>query len=105
MMHLLFLIVFFIVMALCRYDGIIGCHDAHMYDTEWVWNHLKKRMQSAYDFAKMEADRNAERSKQRYDVKVRDTCLEVGDIVLVRNVGLIVQSIKYLGSTKLSEKV
>ena len=49
---------------------------------------LKKRLQFAYKIASKEAQKNAERHKARYDLKVREATLSIGDRVLVRQVGL-----------------
>ena len=49
---------------------------------------LKQRMAFAYDTASSEARKSADRQKGYYDDKVRYTNLEVGDRVLVKNVGL-----------------
>ena len=47
---------------------------------------LKKRLQYAYRVAQRESEKKAKKHKQYYDAKVRDSKLEVGDRVLVRNV-------------------
>ncbi|XP_033756228.1 uncharacterized protein LOC117338972 [Pecten maximus] len=49
---------------------------------------LRNRMDVAYKAARNEANKNAQQNKVRYDRKVRDSKLEVGDRVLVRKVGL-----------------
>ena len=49
---------------------------------------LKQRMAVAYDTASSEARKKADRQKGYYDYKVRYVKLEVGDRVLVKNVGL-----------------
>ena len=49
---------------------------------------LKQRMAFAYETASSEAQKNADRQKGYYDYKVRYVKLEVGDRVLVKNVGL-----------------
>ena len=49
---------------------------------------LKKRLQFAYKIASKEAQKSAERHKARYDLKVREATLSIGDRVLVRQVGL-----------------
>ena len=49
---------------------------------------LKQRMAYAYDTASSEARKNAERQEEYYDYKVRHMKLEVGDRVLVKNVGI-----------------
>ncbi len=58
---------------------------------------LKKRLDFAYKVATREAQKNAGRYKSYYDRKVRESTLEVGDRVLVRNVGL-------KGKNKLADK-
>ena len=58
---------------------------------------MKKRLSVAYDIASSHAKNAAQRSKQRYDMKVRESLLEPGDRVLVRNVGL-------QGKCKLADK-
>ena len=49
---------------------------------------LKQRLAFAYDTASKEVRKNAEKQKQFYDLRVRQSTLEPGDWVLVRNVGL-----------------
>ena len=49
---------------------------------------LKKRLHFAYKVASREAEKSALRHKTRYDAKVRESTLDIGDRVLVRNVGL-----------------
>ena len=49
---------------------------------------LKKRLEFAYKIASREAQKSAERNKLNYDVRVREATLDVGDRVLVRQVGL-----------------
>ena len=49
---------------------------------------LKQRMAFTYDNASAEARKNADRQKGYYVYKVRYVKLEVGDRVLVKNVGL-----------------
>ncbi|MCW4250032.1 MAG: RNase H-like domain-containing protein [Candidatus Thiodiazotropha endolucinida] len=49
---------------------------------------LKKRLNFAYKVAAREAEKSANRSKTNYDLKVREATLDVGDHVLIRNVGL-----------------
>lgn len=58
---------------------------------------LRKRLDFAYKMAATEAKKNTSRYKKNYDLKVRDSVLEVGDRVLVRNVGL-------KGKNKLADK-
>lgn len=49
---------------------------------------LKNRLQFAYKVASREARKQGLRHKKRYDLRVREAKLEVGDRVLVRNVGI-----------------
>ena len=49
---------------------------------------LKKRFDFAYKVAAREAKKSADRNKTNYDLKVREATLDVGDHVLIRNVGL-----------------
>lgn len=58
---------------------------------------LRGRLRYAYESAAKEASKLAARNKVRYDSKVRDSVIEVGDRVLVRKVGL-------QGKQKLADK-
>ena len=58
---------------------------------------LKKRLQYAYRVAQRESEKKAKKHKQYYDAKVRDSKLEIGDRVLVRNVNV-------RGKNKLGDK-
>ncbi|KAL5011209.1 hypothetical protein ScPMuIL_011709, partial [Solemya velum] len=58
---------------------------------------LKKRLDFAYKVARSHAEKQTARYKKNYDRKVRESILEVGDRVLVRNVGL-------KGKQKLADK-
>lgn len=49
---------------------------------------LKESLQESYRLSIERSDRIAQRNKQRYDSKVRESILEPGDKVLVRNVGI-----------------
>ena len=49
---------------------------------------LKKRLDLAYKVAAREAQKSADRNKTNYDLKVREATIDVGDYVLIRNVGL-----------------
>ena len=51
----------------------------------------------AYKVAAREAQKSADRNKTNYDLKVREATLDVGDHVLIRNVGL-------RGKNKLADK-
>lgn len=58
---------------------------------------LKRRLDFAYKAASAESDRKGKRYKDRYDRGVREATLEVGDRVLMRNVGIC-------GKQKLADK-
>jgi hypothetical protein len=49
---------------------------------------LKARLNFAYKVASRKARRQGRKHKQRYDLRVREAKLQVGDRVLVRNVGV-----------------
>ena len=49
---------------------------------------LKARLNFAYRIASKEAKKQGKRHKKRYDLRVRDCKLAVGDRVLIKNVGL-----------------
>ncbi|XP_078332152.1 uncharacterized protein LOC144625379 [Crassostrea virginica] len=58
---------------------------------------LQKRLQFSYKIASREAEKSASRHKMYYDSKVRESTVQVGDRVLIRNVGL-------KGKNKLADK-
>lgn len=60
-------------------------------------NKLQKRSETVHQMASAESKKIASKNKYRYDAKVKDVKLEVGDRVLVRNVGL-------KGKNKLADK-
>ena len=49
---------------------------------------LKSRLSFAYKTAAKQAQKHAHQSKDRYDLKVRESAVQPGDIVLIKNVGL-----------------
>ncbi|XP_048860035.1 uncharacterized protein LOC125727403 [Brienomyrus brachyistius] len=49
---------------------------------------LKERLRESYKLAVEHSDRTAQKNKERYDLKVRETILDEGDRVLVKNVGV-----------------
>lgn len=55
--------------------------------SQYVKN-LKSYLKQSYDIAIQNAKKVAEKNKKRFDLKVRESCLEVGDRVLVRNLRL-----------------
>ena len=64
-------------------DGALEEKDPNNYVTK-----LKSRLNTAYEAAAREAAINADKHKQLYDPKVRNSVLEPGDRVLVEKVGL-----------------
>lgn len=49
---------------------------------------LRDMLEESYRLAVEHSDKTALRNKQRYDLKVREFTLQVGDRVLVKNVGI-----------------
>lgn len=49
---------------------------------------LKENLQESYKLALEHSERNTLKNKERYDLKVRETILEEGDHVLVKNAGV-----------------
>lgn len=49
---------------------------------------LKSRLSFAYKTAAKQAQKRAHQSKERYDLKVRESAVQPGDIVLIKNVSL-----------------
>lgn len=58
---------------------------------------FKERLCVAYDIANSEANKAADKAKQRFDLSVRNSDLQPGDRVLVKNVG-------FTGKHKLADK-
>ena len=65
-------------------DRNVGCEKSQ---SEFIKG-LRKRLQKAYEIAASNVDKSQSSQKQNYDSKVRGATLDVGDRVLVRNVGL-----------------
>ena len=57
---------------------------------------LKKRLDFAYKTAARESNKSGQRNKSNYDLKVRNSVLDIGDRVLIRKVG-------FRGKHKLAE--
>lgn len=55
--------------------------------TEYV-KKLRESLQECHKLAVEHSKRTAQRDKQRYDLKVRESVLDVGDHVLIKNVGI-----------------
>ncbi len=68
-------------------------HEAH---SKYVQN-LKARLEESYRIATLNASKSAMRNKDRFDKRVKESTLEVGDKVLVRNV-------RIRGKHKLAER-
>ena len=69
---------------------------SHREHTQYVQN-LRRNLEGAYRLAAKESAKSAAANKRRYDVKVRGTDLQIGDRVLIRNVG-------FQGPHKLADK-
>lgn len=83
-------------LAVDAYLGL-SSEDPKISDKEHYATKLRKRLQFAYKTASREAEKSASRYKNIYDSKVRESTLDVGDRVLIRNVGL-------KGKQKLADK-
>ena len=84
-------------LAVDTYLGLKSSQDPAISSKEHYATKLKKRLQYAYKVASSEAQKSAERHKAQYDLKVRESTVDVGDRVLVRNVG-------FKGKHKLADK-
>ncbi|XP_076830977.1 uncharacterized protein LOC143476602 [Brachyhypopomus gauderio] len=70
---------------LCFGTSVDGAGDRH--HSKYVGK-LKKDLQEAYELANKAADKTHQRNKRAYDQKVRFQTVDIGDRVLLRNVGL-----------------
>ena len=84
-------------LAVDAYLGLKSSQDSAICSKEHYATKLKKRLQYAYKVVSSEAQKSAERHKSQYDLKVRESTVDVGDRVLVRNVG-------FKGKHKLADK-
>ena len=84
-------------LAIDAYLGLSSPEEPSSASREHYASKLKKRLEFAYKVASKEADKNASRHKHNYDSKIREATLDVGDRVLIRNVGL-------KGKNKLADK-
>ena len=75
-------------LAIDAYLGLKSPEESEVRSKEHYATKLKKRLQFAYRVASNKAHKSAEKNKRNYDLKVRETTLEVGDRVLVKQVGL-----------------
>ena len=80
-------------------DAFLGtnCQTEKANSRESYAKKLRRRLHFAYEMASQQAAKNSQRYKERFDRKVRDSTLQLGDTVLVRNVGL-------KGKCKLADK-
>ena len=79
-------------------DVILGVHvDEESNFSDGYVDDLRKRLDYAYQLASKSTSECQEKNKQRYDARTRENKLEVGDRVLIRNVGL-------KGKQKLADK-
>ena len=74
-------------LAIDAYLGL-SSEDEPITSREHYATKLKMRLQFAYKTVSREAEKSAARHKILYDSKVRESTLDVGDRVLIRNVGL-----------------
>ena len=74
-------------LAVDAYLGLNSPEEPEVRSKEHYATKLKKRLQFAYKVASNEARKSADRHKRHYDLKVREATLDVGDRVLVRQVG------------------
>lgn len=70
---------------LCFGTAVDGAGERH--HSRYV-EKLKKDLQTAYELASKSADKTHQRNKRAYDQKVRLQTVDIGDRVLLRNVGL-----------------
>ena len=84
-------------LAVDAYLGLNSSEEPGSPSREHYATKLKKMLQFAYKVAFKEAEKSAEQHKAQYDKKVRESTLDIGDSVLVRNVGL-------KGKNKLADK-
>ena len=84
-------------LAVDAYLGLNSSEEPGSPSREHYATKLKKRLQFAYKVASKEAEKSAEQHKAQYDKKVRESTLDIGDRVLIRNVGL-------KGKNKLADK-
>ena len=84
-------------LAVDAYLGLKSSEEASVKSKDHYATKLRKRLQFAYKVASKEAQKSAQRHKARYDTKVRESTLDIGDRVLIRNVGL-------KGKNKLADK-
>lgn len=75
-------------LAVDAYLGLSSPEEPTVKSREHYATKLKKRLQFAYKVASTESKKSADRHKANYDLKVREATLDVGDRVLVRQVGL-----------------
>ena len=84
-------------LAIDAYLGLSSPEEPSSASREHYASKLKKCLEFAYKVASKEADKNASRHKHNCDSKIREATLDVGDRVLIRNVGL-------KGKNKLADK-
>ena len=84
-------------LAVDAYLGISKPEECEIVSQDHYAIKLKKRLQFAYKVASKEAEKSSQRHKANYDLKVREATLDVGDRVLIRQVG-------FKGRHKISDK-
>ena len=70
-------------------DACLGLNspDKHISSRAHYATKLKKRLDFAYIAAARESNKSGQRNKSNYDLKVRNSVLDIGDRVLIRKVG------------------
>ena len=75
-------------LAIDAYFGLLSQEDAQHQSTGHYASQLGKRLDYAYKVTSREAEKSASRHKARYDLKARESTVDINDRVLIRNVGL-----------------
>ena len=75
-------------LSIDAYLGIDPNHGSGNKNATVYASELKRRLQYAYKLASQAATRSGKRHKHRYDLRVRESGLELGDRVLVKKVGI-----------------
>ena len=75
-------------LAVDAYLGLNSPQDTSDPSRQHYASKLQKRLKFAYQVASSEAQKSAGRHKLIYDSKVRESTVDIGDRVLIRNVGL-----------------
>ena len=71
-------------------DALLGMYDEENHETDYntFVKCLKERLQAAYRLAQVNISKSQSRARHLYNKKTRGSSLQIGDRVLVRNVGI-----------------